>query len=517
MDDISLGAAVASALSTEVEGLEDVRREALEYDAFLAHRAVSRVQGYARVRGGRVPWSLIEKVTEGPGLAAPYLLENGTREFRAYTAGLLEDLAPSVRAPRLHGADQGPDGRLVLRIEEVQHEDPRPLDAQSLLKAAGDLGAMAGRWRGRVPAQPWLFTGWIDRHSQPEAMRAGLASLSGRTPQTMARLGDRIAAGRHLVTAQPRIRAILESLPHTLCHHDATGANVFVSGATVLIGWETVGPGTVGADLASLLFSSVRRGDATASVVASILNQAVTAYTEGARGEDPSIAPGDIHRGVDASIALRWKLIADVADSIRSGYPMRRGSRPDEDPEESAHDLIALTDLLLDAAQRALRPEPEQATPRGDPRASGTPPLVPSPCGPRGKPRHSPCGKGAGHFGNSPAGSGRAMPDRARTAMPSPVVRAPRGPAPPMTELKLDDSERMEGRTPQSTQQSSYRVTELPICTSSRASLRDRGTHDAALECCSAPAIPPWTRSTALPQLYRPPVMATSTDRAFSE
>ncbi|WP_433875157.1 phosphotransferase family protein [Sinomonas atrocyanea] len=347
--------AVEAALGSEVEGLEDVRSEALDYDAFLAHRAVRRVRGHARVHGGRRPWFLIEKTTEGPGHADPYLLDNGAREFAAYPSGLLDDLAPRVRPPRLYGSHAGDDGKLVLWLEEVVHDGARPLDATSLLAAAQDLGAMAGGWHRRVPAEPWLFTGWIDRHSQPEAVPAGLATLSADSREVHALLGTRLAAGRALVAAQPRVRDILESLPQTLCHHDAVGANLFVSsGTTVLIDWESVGPGPVGADLASLLFSSVRRGDAMVSVVAAVLESAVSAYTASAREEDPSISRSDIRRGFDAAVALRWKLIADVAASIERGGPLRRGSLPDEPPADARTELVALTDLLLQAVDRVL-------------------------------------------------------------------------------------------------------------------------------------------------------------------
>lgn len=354
-----LKAAVARALSCGVEALEGVRREALEYDVFLAHRAVSRVSGYARVADERGPvaWSLIEKRTEGPGLAEPYLRDNGMREFRAYSAGLLEDLAPSVRAPRVYGSMTGDDGALVLWLEEVVHDGPRPLDAESLLVAARGLGSMAGRWNGRVPAEPWLFTGWIDRHSQPEAIPAGLATLSRGGPLAAALLGDRLSAGRHLIAAQPRARRILESLPQTLCHHDAVGANVFVSsGTTILIDWESIGPGPVGADLVSLLFSSVRRGDASASVTASVLDESVAVYTESARQEDRSIRAAEVRHGLDAGCALRWKLLVDIVDAIEGGRRLRRGSVPDEPAEQARDELIALADLLLAAADRVLDP-----------------------------------------------------------------------------------------------------------------------------------------------------------------
>ena len=353
--DTLLESAVASALGRGIDGLDDVHREELEYDAFLAHREVHRLRGRALVDGRWESWSLIEKTTEGPLLAEPYLLDNGVREFDAYASGLLDDLAPAVRAPRLHGSAAAGDGRLTLLLEEVVHDAGRPLDSESLLRAAHDLGTLAGRWVGRVPEEPWLFTGWIDRHSQPQAMDAGRATLATRHPAVVARLGDRLPAARGLIEAQPRVRGILEGLPHTLCHHDAVGANVFVSsGATVLIDWESVGPGPVGADLASLLFSSVRRGDAMASVVAEVMEDAVEAYWHGVCDEDRSITLGEVRLGLDASVALRWKLLADLAHAIEHDGSIRRGSLPEEPREQAMDDLLALADLLLRASRRAL-------------------------------------------------------------------------------------------------------------------------------------------------------------------
>ncbi|GAA4155355.1 hypothetical protein GCM10022286_04180 [Gryllotalpicola daejeonensis] len=330
------------------------RREPLDYDAFLAHRTVSRLRGVVRVDGAAVPGSLIEKSTD-LAHASPYLRANAQREFQAYASGLLDELAPAVRAPRLLGSRAVPDGELTLLLEEVVHDGTRPLDAPALLAAAHDLGTMAGRWCGRVPGEPWLFTGWIDRHSQPEAATTGRQVLGQPSADAMTLLGDRLAAGLRLIEAQPRLRTTLDSLPQTLCHHDAVGANVFISsGQTVLIDWESVGPGPVGADLASLLFSSVRRGDAQASVVAAIVDDAVASYAAGVRAEDPAITEGDVRLGFDAAAGLRWKLIADLAVAVETGRPVRRGSLPDESPAQAQAELVALSDLLLASARRAL-------------------------------------------------------------------------------------------------------------------------------------------------------------------
>jgi len=352
--DDALLRAVEAAVGHPVDALEHVRRESIEYDAFLAHREVARIRGTAVPGGAGQEWSLIEKTTAGPALAVPYLTRNAVRELRAYTSGMLDELGPHVRAPRAYEASVGDDGTIVLRLEDVRHDGRRPLDAETLLEAARDLGELAGRWHDRVPADPWLFDGWIDRHSQPEAMRDGLSVLRGRHPSAASRLGGRLAAGERLIAEQPRVRELLQSLPQTLCHHDAVGANVFRSrGGTVLIDWESVGPGVVGADLASLLFSSVRRGDAAASVVVPLLGDAVDAYAEAAREQDASLSAETVRLGFDAAVALRWKLIADVARGLESDEPARRGSVPNEPAETATAELVALCDVLLSCASRA--------------------------------------------------------------------------------------------------------------------------------------------------------------------
>lgn len=351
----SLKLAVSEAVGRRVTALVEVRRTPLEYDAFLAHRTVSRLQGYALVDGETVAWSMVEKRTEGPGLASVYLLDNGRREFDAYASGVLDDVAPGIGTPRSYGRLLDRDGGMTLWLEEVRHEGSRPLDGDAILAAARDLGRMGGRWAHQELTEPWYFTEWIDRHSQPEAIEQGLATLRRAHPDAVARLGDRLTAAEKLVLKQPRCREILESLPHTLCHHDAVGANVFHTNTkTVLIDWESVGAGPVGADLASLLFASVRRGDALASVVAPIVEDAVDSYADALREEASDITFEDIRLGFDTAIALRWKLAVDVVAGLERGQPVRRGSLPDEDPSVALEELLVLVDLLLESADRAL-------------------------------------------------------------------------------------------------------------------------------------------------------------------
>jgi hypothetical protein len=351
-----LTAAVADLLGRPVASLEGVVREPLEYDAFLAHRSVVRIRGSARVDGGAaMPWVLVEKRTEGPALAVPYLVENGARELAAYRSGLLDALPAGIRAPRAHGTRTDAAGGVTLWIEEVRHIGPRPLDRAALLDAAEALGALGGRWLGRPPADPWLFSGWIDRHAQPEAAADGMRTLAAPGPAALARLGARIPAAARLLAGQDRVRAVLEALPRTLCHHDATGANVFRdAGGIVLIDWESAGPGPVGADLASLLCSSVRRGDASAADMTAALDDALDRYARGIRSAGSDVPTDVVRLGLDASLALRWKLAADLVTALDAGSAPRRGSLPDEPAQVALAELESLLDLVLAASGRVL-------------------------------------------------------------------------------------------------------------------------------------------------------------------
>jgi len=169
----------------------------------------------------------------------------------------------------------------------------------------------------------------------------------------------RLDLGVRLLDDQPRIAALLDSLPQTLCHHDAVGANVLrCDGVTVLIDWESVGPGAVGADLASLLFSSARRGDCSARLVARCFDAAVMAYADGIRQTGVDIDLVSVRLGVDAAITLRWKLLVDLAVALEQGAPIRRGSAPQEGSDAATDELVLLSGILEAAADRVLGLEP---------------------------------------------------------------------------------------------------------------------------------------------------------------
>ena len=360
LDGPDLATAVARAVGAPVARIVGTRREPLDYDAFLAGRSVTRIRGTAVLDGAEAEWSFIEKLTEGPGVASAYLHDNGSREFAAYQSGLLDDLAPGVAAPGLLSSARSRDGRLTLWIEDVAAGERRSLTDAQLLTAARHLGRMAGRWRDRIPDEPWLFGGWIDRHSQPEAVVDGLATLEGVTAgaEIENRLGCSLDDAKRLINAQPSFKAALERLPTTLCHHDAVAANLFPrvragSTQTVLIDWESIGPGPAGADLASLLFSSARRGDLSARAASALLPAALEAYAEGMADVGATVRDSALRLGLFGAISLRWTLVRDVVRVMQGSGTALRGSAPHESPDEALGELIGLVPLLFHAATEA--------------------------------------------------------------------------------------------------------------------------------------------------------------------
>ena len=173
----TLEAAVGDVIGGDVVELQNVTTTDLDYDAFLPHRDVRRITGSAVSPTGRLPWSVIEKRTGGPSVAAAYLVDNGRRELAAYRSGLLADLPAGLRAPALHGVSERSDGQIVLWLEDISQDSEGAMTQGSILGVARDLGRLAGTWFVR-PSEPWFFRGWIERHAQPGAPRRRAAGLA---------------------------------------------------------------------------------------------------------------------------------------------------------------------------------------------------------------------------------------------------------------------------------------------------------------------------------------------------
>jgi N-acetylglucosamine kinase-like BadF-type ATPase len=119
---------------------------------------------------------------------------------------------------------------------------------------------------------------------------------------------------------------------------------------TVAIDWETAGPGPVGADLASLIFSSARRGDLAAADIPGLIPGVMDAYAEEVAAGAAPDAAAYVAGGFWGSIALRWSLLRDiVAALVVPGGSVARGRAMHEAPEVAMAEFVALMDVLREA------------------------------------------------------------------------------------------------------------------------------------------------------------------------
>ena len=361
----SLRAAVASALRTEEAQIVEARREPVDYDAFMAGRTLTRISGVARVGGEDRSWCLIEKVTEGPESAPAFIRERGRRELLAYRSHLLDDLPAGFAAPVAHGLYEDAGGRLLLYLEEVADDRPGAWTRSDWLRAATDLGRFSARGLASpVASAPWMLLGWKERHGQPHDIDRATVAMAeqARHPAVIAALGPGIGepAGA-MLAGQASLRDALDRLPQTLCHHDALRANLFMRATeggpqTVAIDWETLGPGPVGAEIASLLFSSVRRGDLATPELVNLVPEVLRAYSGEIAAAGFAEAAASAEDGFWHSIALRWSLLRDVMATLATpGARMVRGRALEEPPEHALDDLVQLIRVLLEAWSRVER------------------------------------------------------------------------------------------------------------------------------------------------------------------
>jgi len=358
-----LEAAVSAMLETDHAEIVEAVRTPLDYDPYQAGRSITRIAGSATTGGGRRAWSMIEKVTGNPDSAPPFIREGGRRELLAYRSGLLDCLPAGFAAPRDFGLHEDPDGRVVLFLEEVVDERAGSWERQDWIRAATHLGRFSARWLAEpVASAPWMLQRWSERHGQPAAMAAASSAIAEQAalPQVISRFGPGLAdTAVSLLAMQAELRAALDRAPHTLCHHDAVRANLFARMGegtleTVAIDWETLGIGPVGAEIASLLFSSSRRGDLSAAELQRMLPAVLDAYADAIAAAGFADAAAGAETSFWQSVALRWSLLRDVLASLASpAGQVSRGRALHEPPETALDELAALTHFLLVAYGRA--------------------------------------------------------------------------------------------------------------------------------------------------------------------
>ena len=219
---------------------------------------VFRITGRAKIGSESRAWSVILKVLPsaagGPSTAWSY----PAREGLAYGSGLLESLPAGVSAPRCLGqAARG--GRYHLWLQDLGRDDTAWTLGDYAL-AARQLGRFNGAYlvSHSLPVAPWLSRHWL-RSWLAEGAAAVEAVARYRTHSLVRRvyppgIFDELS---ELWTRRESLLAVLDRLPHVLCHHDAFRRNLFLrSGRLLAIDWAFVGAGPIGADLAPLVTAS---------------------------------------------------------------------------------------------------------------------------------------------------------------------------------------------------------------------------------------------------------------------
>jgi hypothetical protein len=345
----------------------------LPYASYLPARRLIRLDGTADVRGEPVPWSAVIKIVAPPppgGAAPPPAWD---REVRAYRSGLLRRLPGGLVAPRvLHiGRTAGAAWLWLERVEDA-FGGRWPLAQYGV--AARHLGRLNGAYLVSRPLPPfrWLRRDWAAGQSEPAHLPAARRELERLLTQPTVRAAFPAAEGdrlRRLLDAQPALLEQLARLPQTLCHHDASSANLFArrprardatapaleAWETVAVDWEDVGPGPPGADVATLVFGSMRRGAFPADRAQALTRTVLAAYAGGLREAGWRGDRQTVLLGFAAAVALRW-FVVPATLRLLAGAPSPAAREGGADGRAALlAQRLPLLAFLLECADQASR------------------------------------------------------------------------------------------------------------------------------------------------------------------
>ncbi len=377
----------------------------LSYDAYYPRRTLVQVDGEASLRSAgaeTVAWRAVLKIIAPPAPARS--AASGAmwdREVRAYRSGLLRRLPDGFAAPRvLHVATDAPDagGAVWLWLEHVQDAFGGRWPLAQYGVAARHLGRFNGAYGAHEGARPqpryrWLNRQWAESHCQPARLPDARQEVDELLAHPDVRAvfpgaaGDRL---RRLLDDQAYFLELLAGLARTaptLCHHDASSANLFARRSTrtepadgrkggggrgggeggderdgctawetVAIDWEEIGSGPIGAEAATLVFGTMRRGAFPVHRAGELEQTVLEQYLCGLRDAGWRGDPETVRLGYAAAVALRWfvmpaalRLVADPAARAAAARAAH------ETAEALVQRRLLLLQFLLDRADEARR------------------------------------------------------------------------------------------------------------------------------------------------------------------
>jgi hypothetical protein len=147
-----------------------------------------------------------------------------------------------------------------------------------------------------------------------------------------------------------------------LCHHEAARANLIArqhadgEDETVAIDWETVGPGALGAEIATLVFGTLRRLEVPVTEADRLEVLVHIGYLRGLedagwRGDDNLVLLGYL-----LAICLRWSFMTGLVNSVvDSSAQARLVAERGQPMDELLTQYVPLTTFLLDRCDHANR------------------------------------------------------------------------------------------------------------------------------------------------------------------
>ncbi len=284
-----------------------------------------RVAGNGRQRDQRVPFSLILKIAHLPEDApqgwGSDLIHFGywKREALAYESGLLEELAPNLKAPRCYEITEQPDGSTWIWLEEIIDDgaDTWPIERYGL------AALHFGQWQGpyladrSLPVATWLQTGWLRSWVQhfeflqnylrlPDFWEHPLVQAAFPIP-----VADRVLS---LWAERSSWLDLLDRMPLTVCHFDTWRPNLFTNidsgkqDRTVALDWQCMGLGPAG-EVGNLLLTALITLEVSASEAKDLDSAIWESYLKGLQEAGWEGDPRQVRFCYTAYPALRWGLV----------------------------------------------------------------------------------------------------------------------------------------------------------------------------------------------------------------
>ncbi len=283
-------------------------------------------------------------------------------ELDMHDCGIGEVLPEGMRLPVLHRAHRADGDHIGLWWEYVDQR-PGPWRLADFARAARLLGRLAARRRDGAEAnhrlpEPWrsappgtalryyvrnrVLASCLPMLRDPQLWQhpllAGALAESGdeRLPSDLVDLGERI----------PRLLDLLDTLPQTFAHGDASPQNLLIPAdqpeSLVVIDWGFGGRLPIGFDLGQLLVGLAHAGELDADDLPAIDEVIFPAYLDGLMADGMVVEPEVVRLGYRASL---------VARSALTALPLERLDDPLDDALRAhALDRVRLTRRLVDLA-----------------------------------------------------------------------------------------------------------------------------------------------------------------------